>query len=119
MLEAQYLQLKKLREELEAIVHRVKPTSDNVSHLEYLAELLDNYSFRLYICNEDGFQLTPNVMRIDGNWELQPRAINKIGAGVLISSKRLSKCATIKVGKSLNCIGILKQGNYKNILHCH
>lgn len=77
MLEAQYVQLKKLREELEAIVHRVKPTSDNVSHLEYLAELLDNYSFRLYICNEDGFQLTPNVMRIDGNWELQPRAINK------------------------------------------
>lgn len=77
MLEAQFLQLKKLREELEAIVHRVKPTSDNTSQLEHLAELLDNYSFRLYICNEDGFQLTPNVMRIDGNWELQPRAINK------------------------------------------
>lgn len=77
MLEAQYVQLKKLREELEAIVHRVKPTSDNVSQLEYLAELLDNYSFRLYICNEDGFQLTPNIMRIDGNWEVQPRAINK------------------------------------------
>lgn len=77
MLEAQFLQLKKLREELEAIVHRVKPTSDNTSQLEHLAELLDNYSFRLYICNEDGFQLTPNVMRIEGNWELQPRAINK------------------------------------------
>ncbi len=77
MLEAQYFQLKQLREELEAIVQRVKPTSDNISHLEHLAELLDSYSFRLYICNEDGFQLTPNIVRINGNWELQPQAINK------------------------------------------
>lgn len=77
MLEAQYFELKKLQEELEAIVHRVKPSSDNIPHLEHLAQLLDCYSFRLYICNEDGFQLTPNVIRVDGQWELQPNAINK------------------------------------------
>ena len=98
MLEAQYLRLKKLREELEAIVHRVKPTSDNVSHLEYLAELLDNYSFRLYICNEDGFQLTPNVMRIDGNWELQPRAINKIELAPLFPSNDYQNAQRSKWG---------------------
>ena len=77
MLEAQYFELKKLQEELEAIVHRVKPTSENIAQLEHLAQLLDGYSFRLYICNEDGFQLTPNVMRVEGQWELQPSAINK------------------------------------------
>lgn len=77
MLEAQYFELKKLQEELEAIVHRVKPSSHNIPQLEHLARLLDSYSFRLYICNEDGFQLSPNVMRVDGKWELQPNAINK------------------------------------------
>lgn len=77
MLEAQYFELKKLQEELEAIVHRVKPSSQNITQLEHLARLLDGYSFRLYICNEDGFQLSPNVMRVDGQWELQPNAINK------------------------------------------
>lgn len=77
MLEAQYFELKKLQEELEVIVHRVKPSSGNVPLLEHLAHLLDGYSFRLYICNEDGFQLTPNVMRVDGQWELQPNAISK------------------------------------------
>lgn len=76
-LEVQYFELKKLQEELEVIVHRVKPSSENIPQLEHLAQLLDHYSFRLYICNEDGFQLTPNIMRIDGQWELQPRAINK------------------------------------------
>lgn len=77
MLEAQYFELKKLQEELQVIVQRVKPSSDNIPHLEHLAKLLDGYSFRLYICNEDGFQLTPNVMRVNGQWELQANAINK------------------------------------------
>ncbi|GLC88980.1 EAL domain-containing protein [Lysinibacillus piscis] len=77
MLEAQYMELKKLREKLENKIQRVKPSSDDLSNLLQLAQQLEDCSFRLYICNEDGFQLTPNIMRKDNRWELQPQAINK------------------------------------------
>jgi hypothetical protein len=42
-----------------------------------LAEELSEYSFRLYICDEEGFQTSPNIVRIDSHWEVEEDAINK------------------------------------------
>lgn len=42
-----------------------------------LAEELSEYSFRLYICDEEGFQTSPNIVRTDSHWEVEEDAINK------------------------------------------
>jgi hypothetical protein len=77
LLEENYNALKSLQYVLEKSVQRIKPTSDNTVQLLALAKELDAYSFRLYICNEEGFQTSPNIMRIEKKWYIQEEAINK------------------------------------------
>ena len=62
---------------LEKAIGHVNPTSDNIERLLLLAEELDDCSFRIYICDEDGFQLSPNIMRVDKKWNVQEDAVNK------------------------------------------
>lgn len=77
LLEQNYNEYKKLQEIIEETVHRIKPSSHNTAQLLTLASELDAYSFRLYICDEDGFQTSPNIMRIEKKWLVQEEAINK------------------------------------------
>ncbi|WP_144510412.1 EAL-associated domain-containing protein [Bacillus sp. FJAT-22090] len=77
LLEENYNALKVLRNILEKSVQSVKPASDNIVQLLALANELDGYTFRLYICDEEGFQKSPNIMRINGKWQVQEDAINK------------------------------------------
>lgn len=77
MLEENYNELKNLQNLIETTIHHSKPASDNSEQLLALAKELDVYSFRIYICNEDGFQTSPNIMRMDKKWTVQKEAINK------------------------------------------
>ncbi|MBK3494990.1 EAL domain-containing protein [Viridibacillus sp. YIM B01967] len=77
LLEENYNALKILQNILEKSVQRVKPSSKSTDHLLALAKELDAYSFRLYICDEEGFQTSPNIMRIDKKWHIQEEAVNK------------------------------------------
>ncbi|WP_342599878.1 EAL-associated domain-containing protein [Psychrobacillus sp. FSL H8-0483] len=77
MLEENYNGLKVLQNTLEKSVQRMKLGSQNTEKLLVLAEELEEYSFRLYMCDEEGFQTSPNIMRIDKKWNIQEEAINK------------------------------------------
>lgn len=77
MLEENYNALKVLQITLEKSVQRMKLGSQNTEKLLVLAEELEEYSFRLYMCDEEGFQTSPNIMRIDKKWNIQEEAINK------------------------------------------
>ena len=77
LLEEKYNELKNLQNMLEKAIGHIKPTSNSIVQLLLLAEELDDCSFRIYICDEDGFQLSPNIMRVDKNWDVQEDAINK------------------------------------------
>jgi len=77
LLEEKYNELKNLQNMLEKAIDYINPTSNNVAQLLLLAEELEDCSFRIYICDEDGFQLSPNIMRIEKKWDVQEEAINK------------------------------------------
>ncbi|QUG39915.1 EAL domain-containing protein [Psychrobacillus sp. INOP01] len=77
LLEEKYNELKNLQNMLEKAVEHINPISDNVAQLLLLAEKLDDCSFRIYICDEDGFQLSPNIIRVNKKWEIQEDAIQK------------------------------------------
>lgn len=77
LLEEKYNELKNLQNMLEKAVGHINPTSDNIAQLLLLAEELEDCSFRIYICDEDGFQLSPNIMRVDKKWDVQEDAVNK------------------------------------------
>ena len=77
ILEENYKALKELQVNLEKKVQAIKSSSEEVEDLLKLAEELSEYSFRLYICDEEGFQISPNIVRIDSHWEVEEDAINK------------------------------------------
>ncbi|MCZ8542084.1 EAL-associated domain-containing protein [Psychrobacillus psychrodurans] len=77
LLEEKYNELKNLQNMLEKAVELINPNSENVAQLLLLAEELDDCSFRIYICDEDGFQISPNIMRVDKKWDVQEDAVNK------------------------------------------
>lgn len=77
MLEEKYNSLKDLQHILEKSLQRIKPVSNSGEQLLGLAQELDEYSFRIYICDEDGYQTSPNIMRIDKKWHVQEDAVNK------------------------------------------
>jgi len=77
LLEEKYKELKNLQNMIEKAIDHINPTSDNVDQLLLLAEELNDCSFRIYICNEDGFQLSPNIIQVEKKWCAQEDAVNK------------------------------------------
>lgn len=45
--------------------------------LNLLGKELDKIAFRLYICDEDGFQESSNVFKINDKWTIQPEYLHK------------------------------------------
>lgn len=45
--------------------------------LHVLGKEMDHIVFRLYICDEDGFQKSANLFKKDGGWSIQTEYINK------------------------------------------
>ncbi len=57
-----YDEMTKLQKAITTIVDYTKPTSQNVEKLLELAKKLEKYAFRFYICDEEGFQTSPNIV---------------------------------------------------------
>ncbi|HLU21123.1 MAG TPA: EAL-associated domain-containing protein [Bacillaceae bacterium] len=76
-LEARYVKTSELNESLKQLIDKKKNTEPYVSLLSDLAEKMETMCFRLYICNEDGFQLSPNLMKVEGNWTNQEEYIGR------------------------------------------
>ena len=77
LLEEAYQATKYLKDKVEETVNRLKPTSTNQEQLVALAKELSDASFRIYICDEDGFQLSPNIFKVDKQWLVQQEAKGK------------------------------------------
>lgn len=45
--------------------------------LKSLSKDLDQVALRMYICDEDGFQISPNMFKKESKWELQPEYLQK------------------------------------------
>ena len=76
-LERKFWKKEALKESIEATVQKLKPTSNDIPLLMVLGKNLGQYAFRLYICDEDGFQTSPNVVREEGDWKAKEEYINK------------------------------------------
>lgn len=76
-LKLKYEEMKKLQKSISTIVQQSKLYSNNIQSLLDLAKKLEQYAFRFYICNEEGFQTSPNIVRKDGEWQVEKDALGK------------------------------------------
>lgn len=77
VLEQKYEQIKLLEKQIFHAVEEVKPNSQSLPSLQSLATKLNEFAFRIYICDAKGFQITPNVMNQEGEWVLDESALGK------------------------------------------
>ncbi|WP_332648989.1 EAL-associated domain-containing protein [Lysinibacillus sp. 54212] len=77
LVKQRYQAIKTLEREVYTNVEEVGPTSSHVEKLVSLAKKLQPFAFRLYICNGEGFQTTPNIMWRDEAWVIQQEALQK------------------------------------------
>ncbi len=68
VLEQKYDRLKLLEKEILQAVEEAKPSSQNLSTLQQLAMKMEEFAFRIYICDAKGFQTTPNIIQRNGVW---------------------------------------------------
>lgn len=64
-------------EKLSEFINKNRKSADYEDTLKYLAKLLDGAAFRLYICDEDGFQKSPNLFKVDSIWTFQKEYLQK------------------------------------------
>ncbi|WP_050614614.1 EAL domain-containing protein [Bacillus testis] len=76
-LEKKYDEKKKLQLELERCVRKSRAASGERQPLLELAKMLESYAFRLYVCDEDGFQKSPNFLKTNQGWSIQEHYIDK------------------------------------------
>lgn len=77
LLEVKYKEMESLGKKIVTIVDNTKPDGKNVEKLLQLANQLEDYAFRFYICNDEGFQISPNIVRHNGKWEVEECAVGK------------------------------------------
>lgn len=77
LLEGKFEEMKNLGKKITSIVEFTKPDGKNVEKLLQLANQLEHYAFRFYICNDEGFQISPNIVRHNGKWDVEEGAVGK------------------------------------------
>lgn len=77
MLENRFKALKQVQDDLEQVIAHIRFTDDYVEQLKHLTEQLEGRAFRLYICDGDGFQITPNIVQLEGEWQIDSEAKHK------------------------------------------
>ncbi|WLR52114.1 EAL-associated domain-containing protein [Bacillus tianshenii] len=75
-LQAQYIVANQFAEKLQPVCAKFK-TRDFDGLIEQAAKVLHSESFRIYICDEHGFQQSSNIFKRDGEWQLQPDYLQK------------------------------------------
>ncbi|KAF0824349.1 EAL-associated domain-containing protein [Cytobacillus firmus] len=76
-LESLYQVTLEFNDKLIDFVNKNKKVSVYEETLEQIALLLDGAAFRLYICDEDGFQKSANYFKRDGGWLTQNEYLHK------------------------------------------
>lgn len=76
-LENVYQLTNKFNEDMKSFMVKYKKTAGYGEWLHTLAEKIESMSFRLYICNEEGFQISPNILKKEGNWIVQETYMGK------------------------------------------
>lgn len=66
-----------LHTKFQELISRNKKAQKSSEFLRSLGESLDGVAFRMYICDEDGFQLSPNLYKTGDQWLLQPKYEDK------------------------------------------
>lgn len=61
-----------LHTKFQELINRNKKWQNPSEFLMSLGDSLDGIAFRMYICDEDGFQLSPNLYKTGEQWLLQP-----------------------------------------------
>jgi EAL domain-containing protein (putative c-di-GMP-specific phosphodiesterase class I) len=62
---------------LEEILNKNLKTLNYEELLKVLVKVLDQIAFRIYICDEDGFQKSPNMFNKDKKWVVQEEYLQK------------------------------------------
>jgi EAL domain-containing protein (putative c-di-GMP-specific phosphodiesterase class I) len=75
-LETVYQKTVQFNEHIQSLLGKHKKL-DTLEMLEALAKSLQSMCFRLYICDEEGFQKSPNVLQKNGEWIIQKEYVNK------------------------------------------
>jgi EAL domain-containing protein (putative c-di-GMP-specific phosphodiesterase class I) len=66
-----------LHSKFQELISRNKKTHNTDEFLMSLGENLNGLAFRMYICDEDGFQLSSNLYKSGDQWLLQPKYKDK------------------------------------------
>lgn len=61
-----------LQNKIQQLVGRNKKTEELDDWLHAITKDFSEVSFRMYVCDENGFQLSSNLIKKQGKWELQP-----------------------------------------------
>ncbi|WP_428908810.1 EAL-associated domain-containing protein [Niallia sp. Krafla_26] len=62
---------------LQVILNKTRKYNEYEDLLGALAKDLEGIAFRIYICDEDGFQKSPNLIKMEKGWDIQPEYIQK------------------------------------------
>ncbi len=76
-LESLYSITETFQMKIQEILSKYRKIVDYVELLEALANHMNQIAFRMYICDEDGFQKTPNLFFKDEKWQLQNEYLHK------------------------------------------
>jgi EAL domain-containing protein (putative c-di-GMP-specific phosphodiesterase class I) len=66
-----------LNTKFQELISRNKKGQNSSEFLMSLGASLNGIAFRMYICDEDGFQLSPNLYKSGEEWILQPKYMDK------------------------------------------
>lgn len=66
-----------INQKIQDMINSNKKTQNNCDFLMSLGKSLDGIAFRMYICDEDGFQKSPNVFKTVDKWIYQPEYEDK------------------------------------------
>ncbi|WP_223700421.1 EAL domain-containing protein [Sutcliffiella deserti] len=71
-LEAIQLLTEMLQGKVQHLLGKFEIREDLDLWLHHIGKAFSDISFRIYICDENGFQLSSNLVKIEGNWKMQP-----------------------------------------------
>ncbi|MBT2678383.1 EAL domain-containing protein [Bacillus sp. ISL-35] len=66
-----------LNSKFQELISKYKKEQSPSELLMALGDRMDGVAFRMYVCDEDGFQLSPNLYKAGNEWLLQPEYENK------------------------------------------
>ncbi|MEQ2526010.1 EAL domain-containing protein [Robertmurraya yapensis] len=76
-LEAQFEQTEGFQTKVTELLQKHRKIEKYEELLKVLAKEMEQFAFRMYICDEDGFQLSPNIFKDQSGWLIQEGYLHK------------------------------------------